>query len=281
MRLVSLAAMLLIGYSIGTLPGVAVGAAAQGLAVFAEAVYNGIRVRPVIRDYLVPAPVVTPLTWKVFFAFYIPLVLTSFMTLIWQPIGSAALSRMPRAVESLAIWQVLSGLLFILRSPGTALNEVVVAKMEKHGAYFLLRKFATWLAGISTSIHILIAVTPLAYLWFQNVAALRPALIDLALPAFWIAIPLPALTVLQSWYQGSILYSKKTRAIPESVAIYLGVIIFVLAVGVIWGKATGIYFGISALILGTTAQAIWLFVRSRTVMKQKIESDLSSEAVTV
>ena len=40
-----------------------------------------------------------------------------------QPIGSAALSRMPAAIESLAVWSVVSGFLFLLRSLGFAYNE--------------------------------------------------------------------------------------------------------------------------------------------------------------
>lgn len=277
-RLISLSSLLFIGYSIGSIQGVAVGAAAQGVAVFAEAVFNGFRVRPVLRKYLHNAPIQEPLTWRAFTAFYIPLVLTSFMTLIWQPIGSAAISRMPRAIESLAVWQVLSGLLFILRSPGTAYNEVVVALMDVRGAYRKLRNYAVSLATISTCVQLLVAVTPLAYLWFRYIAALNPSLMVMARTAFWIALPLPALTVLLSWYQGAILSSKKTRAIPESVAIFLGVVMLILFGGVTWGKVIGLYIGTSALVTGVGAQVLWLFTRSRAVMREAATHDETGEA---
>ena len=280
-RLVTLSIVLMIGYSIGGIQGVVVGTAAQALAVFAEAVYNGFRVRPVIRNYLVNAPEVEPLTWKAFFSFYIPLVMTSFITLIWQPIGSAALSRMPRAVESLAAWQVLSGLMSIFRSPGTALNEVVVAMIEKHGAFRKLQRFAVWLGVISTSVQLLFIISPLSFLWFKNVSAITPPLIALAKSAFWFAVPLPALSVLQSWYQGAILASKKTRSITESVTIFLIVIILVLIGGVVWGKVTGLYFGITGLMLGTGAQVLWLYFRSRAYMHLTAVRDMEPELVTV
>ncbi len=280
-RLFSLIILLTIGYSVGSLPGVMVGGGAQGFAVLAEAIFNGIYVQPVIRNYLVPAPIVKPLTWKAFFAFYIPLMLTSYLSLIWQPIGSAALSRMPKAVESLAVWQVLFGLLFILRSPGTALNEVVVAFLEKPGAYRALKKFAIYLIIFSTAVYFIIAATPLATLWFEELFELRPALLELALIAFWIGIPLPFLTVLQSWYQGAILFSKNTRSIPESVAIYLGVIILVLLSGILWSKTAGVYFGISALVSGTSAQVLWMYIRSRNFMKQVAARDLAFKKTTI
>ena len=279
-RLVTLSVILMIGYSIGTIQGVAVGTTAQALAVIAEAVYNGFRVRPVIRKYLVNAPEVEPLTWKAFFNFYIPLVMTSFITLIWQPIGSAALSRMPRAVESLAVWQVMSGLMFIFRSPGTALNEVVVAMIEKQGAFRRLQRFAVWLGVISTAVQLVFIVSPLSFLWFKNVSAITPALIALAQSAFWFAVPLPALSVLQSWYQGSILASKKTRSITESVTIFLAVIILVLFGGVAWGKTTGLYFGIAGMVLGVGAQVLWLFLRSRNYMRLAAARDSEPELAT-
>ena len=37
---------------------------------------------------------------------------------------------MPRALDSLAIWPILSGLLFIFRSVGIAYNEVVLTLIE-------------------------------------------------------------------------------------------------------------------------------------------------------
>lgn len=279
-RLVTLSAILLVGYSIGTIQGVVVGTAAQAMAVFAEAVYNGFRVRPVIRKYLASAPEVEPLTWKAFYSFYLPLVMTSFITLIWQPIGSAALSRMPQAVESLAAWQVMSGLLFIFRSPGTALNEVVVALIEKQGAFRKLQRFSVWLGVIATSLQLVFIISPLSFLWFTNVSAISPSLITLASSAFWFAIPLPALSVLQSWYQGAILASKKTRSITESVTIFLTVIILVLFAGVAWGKVTGLYFGVTGMVLGVGAQVLWLFIRSRQYMRQVAAREMEPELAT-
>jgi len=50
------ALVLSVGYSIGSLPGVVVGATAQALGVTAEAIYTGIRVQPVLRNELRLAP---------------------------------------------------------------------------------------------------------------------------------------------------------------------------------------------------------------------------------
>ena len=44
------------------------------------------------------------------------------MTLVIQPIGAAAMSRMPDALPSLACWPAVYGLVFLLRSLGFAFN---------------------------------------------------------------------------------------------------------------------------------------------------------------
>jgi hypothetical protein len=207
------------------------------------------------------------LSWREFGAFYFPLALTSLLSLIWQQIGSAALSRMPLALSSLAIWPVTSGLIFMLRSLGFAYNEVVVALLGIYGSSRNLRRFTI---GFSLAVAVLqmgFIATPLSALWFEKVTALEPALAELARRSFWLTLPLPVMSVLTSWFQGAIVFSKKTRAIPESFGFFLGVMMLLLAAGVAWIDLPGIYTGLGAFSLATLAQTAWLYVRSREVMR--------------
>jgi hypothetical protein len=276
-RLTTDAAVLSFGLIIGSIPGYIIGASSQALSTMAEAFYSGLRVRPVLRDQLKLAPVVKKLTWKAFFAFYIPLALTSLLSLVWQPIGSAALSRMPRALDSLAVWAVVSGLIFMLRSLGMAFNEVVVALMDQEGASAYLRKFSTYLFTVVSISHLLIAATPLAFLWFKYVSGLSPSLVHLAQIGFWFALPMPGLNVLQSWYQGAILFGKNTRAIPESMAIFLVTVLVVLGGGVLCGKFIGLYVGLLGFSIANFTQTVWLWIRSRQVMGLVNKRDHHSE----
>jgi hypothetical protein len=261
------------GLLIGTIPGYVIGAASQGLSTMAEAVYSGIRVRPILNLQVKTAKKVEPLTWKIFYAFYIPLALTSFLSFVWQPIGSAALSRMPKALESLAVWSVVSGLIFMLRSLGFAFNEVVVALLDQPGSSKDLRKFSTILALSTSGLHLLIAATPLAFIWFAYVSGLPPGLVELARVGYWLGLPMPALSVLQSWYQGTILYGRMTRGIPESMAIFLMTVLIILGGGVILGKFTGLYVGLLGFSIANGTQTIWLWVRSRSIMRNVIQRD--------
>jgi hypothetical protein len=266
-RLSSSGAVLLAGFLIGDIPGVMVGASAQAVGVVFEAIYAGIRVQRVLRYELDQAEAAEPLTWPAFASFYFPLALTSLMFLIWQPIGSAAISRMPQAIASLAAWQVVSSLTFMMRSFGFSYNEVVVALLGEKGSYANLRQFTITLSIATTALHFVIAATPLAMLWFSGVMALDSPLAELARIAFWVALPMPVLSTLQSWYQGAILHSRRTRAVPESVFVFLGTVFVILTAGVLVGTVTGIYVAMFGFVVATLAQTVWLGYRSRPVLQ--------------
>jgi hypothetical protein len=258
--------VLAIGYLTGTVPGIVVAAGAVTCGVVSEAIYAAWRVRPVLRDQVRSAvPVERALTFRAFLRFYIPLAMTSLLYLIVQPIGSAALSRMPNALESLAVWPVVYGLLLVLRSLGIAYTEVVVALLDEPRAMVQLRRFAVALTALTTGVMLIMVATPLATFWFQRVSALALRLATLAQWGLWIALPLPGLTVLQSWYQGIIVHSSRTRGVTEAMVIFLLVSCATLWAGVVWARVSGLYVGLTAFSTGVLLQTAWLWQRSRPV----------------
>lgn len=76
------------------------------------------------------------------------------------------------------------------------------------------------------------------------------------------------LSVLQSWYQGALLYSRNTSGIPESMAIFLVTVMIVLSFGVLSGKFTGLFVGLFGFSLANLTQTIWLWIRSRKIMRE-------------
>jgi len=256
--------VLIVGYLIGTIPGIVVATTAVAVGVMSEAIFIGIKVKPVIKNQLIPMPEIKPeLSKKSFLQYYIPLALTSLITLLSQPLISSALSRMPRALDSLAVWPVLSGLLFIFRSSGIAYNEVVVTLINKPNSYANLKKYALILASSTTGLLLLITITPLSTVWFKYISALPSSIISLANTALWFSLLIPGANAFQSWYQGLILNSGKTRGIPEAVAIFLAVTIATYTIGIYWIELPGIYIGTLGFSLGMICQALWLKVRSQ------------------
>lgn len=266
--------VLLIGYLLGDIAGIVVATGAVAAGVISEAVYVGLVVRPVLKYELRNTLTVKdPITLRSFLDFYIPLAMTSLLTLLVQPIGSAALSRMPQALESLAVWPVVSGLIFIFRSLGMAYNEVVVALLDEPRSFANLRRYSTWLTIGSSGLLLLVTITPLSSIWFENISALAPALATLAGSALWIAIPLPGLNVLQSWFQGTILHSRKTRPITEAVVFFLAINTATLTIGVIWAQTAGLYIALASFVISGFSQTFWLWLRSRSARDEVSQRD--------
>jgi hypothetical protein len=266
--------VLLIGYSSGTLQGILVATSAVSAGVISEAIYVGIVVRPVVKNQVFAMPAVKPaLNLHSFLKFYIPLVLTSLLTLLVTPIGSAALSRMPVAIASLAVWPVISGLTFMLRSVGVAYNEVVVALLDEPLSSQSLRRFAWLLAGATTIFILLVALTPLSLLWFQVISGLEPELANMGVTGLILAIPTAGLTVFQSWFQGLLLHGGRTRGVTEAVVVFLVTNATALWIGVTWGQVVGLYWIMATFTLAMTAQTVWLWFRSRPVKRMIQERD--------
>lgn len=263
-RLLTNVVVLSVAYATHAVSGIVAGASAVALGVVAEAVYAGLRVRPVLREHVWPAPAQDPpLTQQRFMRFYMPLMVTPVMMFFAMPLTSAAMSRMPLAIESLAAWPVIMGLVFTLRSVCFGLNEVVVAMLERPGAAPALRAFTQRLALATSAALGLMAATPLGAVWFGRVSALAPNLVALALPGLWIAFLLPAITAFQSLYQGTLVHAHETRGVTEAIAIYLITVIVALAAGGRMSGLPGLYAGLAATTVGNAAQMLWLWRRAR------------------
>ncbi len=267
-RLTANAVVLTAGYVYRQAPGIVVAATAVAVGVISEAVYAGLRIRPIVRDQIRTAPRdPTPFTTREFVAFYIPLALTSLITFFVSPVGSAAMSRMPDALSSLAVWPVVSGYVAVLRSPGLAYTEVIVALLDDVRAYANLHRFATLLGAGLVVLVVLVAVTPLAGVWLDDVMALPDNLLPLGRKALWLVTPLPVLALLQSWYQGIIVNSKRTRGVTESVVLYMVIMILAFTVGVATQRVAGLIVAVVAMSVAALAQVTWLRYRSRPAIR--------------
>ena len=210
--------------------------------------------------------------------FYIPLSLTQLLLLIASPLGSAAMSRMPLALESLAAWPVVAGVSFITRGFGGAYNEVVVTYIERPYTASTLRRVAWMLIVASSLLLLVLLVPPVASAVFGGLFDLKDPLPHMAWVSLFLMLPVPALTVVQSYFQGVILNSRHTRSISESVAIFIVVVGATLFAGVLWGVFTGLYVAVGAWTLGELIRTLWLWLRSRSARETlRVRDSLPSD----
>lgn len=286
-RLFTVIGLLAIGWLAGSLPGVIVAALAIAFGVVFEAAFVGGRVRPLVEEYYPEQAAVDKnnevlqmITVASFSAFYIPLAMTSILRLAFQPVISSAVSRSPMALESLAVWPVLYGLFFILRCSGYAFQEVAVSLLDSPGTRPVLSRFAALVSIASTAAFVLIAVTPLSRIWFLNFSGLSEELSRLGEMGIWFGCLLPALSVYQSWFQARLVHLRRTRAITESVIMYIAGSSLVLVISVLSGSMPGLFAAVLSLSVGISVQTGWLFWRCRGEEKKSAETDPGRDRVS-
>ncbi len=264
LRLAAYGLVLAVGSLVGSFSAIVVATSAISAGVLIEALYVRYQVRPVLTEHLKKeAGLRSPVTLSSFARFYIPLALTPFLTLLGQPVGAAALSRMAQPLESLAVWPMVFGLLFLVRSVGFAYQEVVVAMLDEPKARRRLKQFTVFLTSGATLLLLLVSATPLAGWWFETVSGLRPSLSQIASYGLIFGLLIPGLGVLHNWYQGLLVHARRTRPITESVAIFLLTCSAILWLGVQHGQLTGLHIGLMAFTVGAVFQAIWLRLQTR------------------
>jgi hypothetical protein len=239
--------------------GIVIATGSVTFGVFVEAAFVWVRARVLLPGPLAAAagqprgPDRGPLL-----AFYMPLALTPMFILAAQPVVAAGIARMPLPLEGLAVWGPLGGLAFLARSVGIAFNEVVIAHADDPAAEATLRRFAwSWGLGCSATLAI-VAGSPLGDMWFRDVIGLEPPLVALGVSALWLAVPLPLLTFLQSYWQGMLVHAHRTRAVTGSVIAFLVVMSALMVLGVMLGRWNGLLVAMIAFTTGNLAQTLWL-----------------------
>lgn len=268
LRMISMGTTLMIGYSFrSVLYGADVAAIALCVGVVVEgtfAVYFG---RKCARLYL-PSPEDTVISWKELALFVFPLILTQILSFAWMSIGSAAMSRMPNPIVSLAVWPVVSGLVNILRSFGMACNETALSLLRYKDSYKKLLTFTWYVIGASMVLYGLFAFTPIGNIWFETISALSHDLAAVARITILIGFSIPISSGLLYFYQACLLYVKKTRGFLEALVIFLVVIFAVMGIGIAWQKFDGVYVVMWGMTAALLAQMVWTWIRTKPYAAQ-------------
>ncbi len=266
-RLVATAAVLFGLASLETLAGVVVAALGVSAGVIAEALFASWCARQV-QPQLAALPLGEPLQFAAFWRFYLPLALTPLITLVIQPIGAAAMNRLPEGLVSVAAWGPVHALVFLTRSVGMAFNEVVVTLVGLTGGALALRRFAWRLAAGTVGALAVVAATPLGALWFDLAQGLPPEVASLARLGALVSLVMPAAQVAQSWYQGLLVQRRTTRPVTEAVVLYFLLCALGLQLGIAAAArglytAPGLLWTVVTFSVASVAQTAWLWHRAR------------------
>jgi progressive ankylosis protein len=216
------------------LPGAIIGAMALTVGVVGEALAARIMAGPALRA-LADSPEPPP-TQRELVNFYVPLALTSMLSMATSPLLILFMGRAADPVPCLAAWPVVSAFLFFFRSGGIAFQEVSVA-LRGPEASEVVRRAATLLAVFFTALLAVIVATPLARIWYHGVVHLDTSLLPFVLLPSVVMLPFPAFEYLLSYQRSGWILARKTRIITEATAlevVSLGLIMMTLTLGLGW-----------------------------------------------
>ena len=274
-RLTTMALTALVLYVTLAPPGAYVGAAALAAGVSAEAIVSRLMARDTVRSLCAttPDPSDGALGYRTIVRFYYPLALTSLIGLAVQPMLTFFMGRAPAPVESLAVFPVVASLSFIFRAMGLSYQEVVIALLGKHYEEVrALGRFALGL-GLASSVGLaLVALTPLAGIWFEAISGLAPDLARFAIVPTIVLIPIPLLSVILSFQRGILVVAHETRPITWATAIeVIGIVIGFPILGWKLGMV-GVTAATLAFLVGRSAGIVYLLRPSvRVVQRQATE----------
>jgi hypothetical protein len=261
-RVLAMALVALGLYLFTALPGAFVGAAALSAGVTAEAVASRFMARAAVRALLrrdtalQPGP---PLTIPAIVRFYVPLALTSVLTLGVNPMVTFLLGRSRAGLDSLAVWPVVTALVFAFRSAGIAYQEVGIALLgddRRHAG--VLGRFAGILAAATAGALAVVGFSPLAPAWFGTVSGLPPELVRFSLTPLRILCLMPALEVLLSFQRALLVHARRTALITWATAVEVTGIVAVMAVGVGAFDLVGAVAGAAGVLAGRVAANAFL-----------------------
>jgi hypothetical protein len=259
------------GFTLLDLSGAEIGGLALSFGVFAGAVSSYVFVLPIVRN-MKDDPSVIDLTWYELGRFYFPLALTNFMTFIVRPILSFGIARAVFPLESLAVWPVVTSVLFLFRSTALAYQEVVVSllkdeKDEKDEKdHTLLARFSVYLGCGLTFLLFIVAVTPLGELLYRYGSGLKDDLIPYTVIPTLIVVVIPFLTSLISWYRGVLIFKHETKIIAQAVLLNSVILILIIVTGPMFFDYPG---GIFAALAYTLSMGIELIFLRRKIMPSK------------
>lgn len=247
--------------ALGTpLPGALVGTAALSAGVVMEALASRYWARETVRKLLGTENVRRePLTYAAIRRFYLPLALTSILSLGVNPLVSFFLGRSRMPLESLAVMPVVNSLVFVFNTAGLTYQEVAItlagagAETHRH-----LKRFALILAGSTSGALFLLALSPLLGLWLVHVAGLTRDLAAFAVLPVTLMTLQPALTVALGFQRALLVTVRTTRPISWATGIEvagIALVLLLLTQGAGWVGAVA---AACAVVVGRALAALYL-----------------------
>jgi hypothetical protein len=197
--------------------------------------------------------------------FYMPLSLTSIMTLVSRPVLAYGIARSTQPFLSLAAWPVVQSVLFLFTSVAMSYQEAVIAQLgQDRSREALLRRFGIILGVVLTALFAVLGYTEGSRIWFGRVAGLTPELQALARPATMVLVLVPLLITERSYYSGLLVARGRTGLLGVSMGANTVTLLLLVVLLPLLTDLTGSSVAAIAFFGANLAQmaVLWAGVRS-------------------
>lgn len=266
-RLISMGTTAFLLYLLSDWPGVYIGTTALSTGVVVEALSARVMVHRILKRYRAGEISETndvELTYSGIYDFYLPLALTSILTLGVHPLVTFFVGKSAMALESLAVLPVVGSFVFLFRGLGISYQEAAITLLGRSKENDrLVTRFAVFLGATLSSLLLITAFTPLSRVWFSVVSGLTEELTNLARNPLMIMGLFPATSVLISFQRAILVKRGKTSPITGATVTEVVGIIIVLYLGVMHFSWVGAVAAVSAFMLGRLAATLYLWYHIR------------------
>jgi progressive ankylosis protein len=250
-------------YSFTDLPGAWIGAAAMSAGVLAEAAASRIMAGQSITEVMSGEPT-TPMSYREIIDFYYPLALTSTISLMVHPMVTFFLGQSRNSLESLAVMPVINALVFIFRSPGLSFQETAITMLGRSRDNLATVKLFAFYLGTAAALGLgLIALTPLAGIWFERISGLTSELAAYTRIPIRILVLMPALSVTLSMQRALLVSRRKTGPVTWASSLEVLGILLTLVITLKAGNWVGATAAATAFMVGRSLSILYLWNSSR------------------
>lgn len=216
-----------------------------------------------------------PLSYRMIFGFYSPLIVTTVVYNTVMPIVNSGLARSSQPELALSVFAVAWGLGFVVLSPFNMLHQVPLKYIGTvgNGNARAVRLFMLLTAVASAAALALISFTGLGYYILRYWIGTSHEISLLAADVLKFMCVSPFLLAAREYYWGILLKRRKTRFIWQGKTISLLVLLLVLLLTLSYTPANAAIIGVVCIISGEAAESLFLLWIFRRHLYERVPSE--------
>lgn len=199
--------------------------------------------------------------------FYLPLAMTSILTITTWPLITAGISHADMPAVSLAAWPVALSVLWLLTTPIQMLQQVAITLIQDARSHRMVVQFGLTVGLLGSLLLVFSAFTPFIELLLRHLVAVPAGVVPLVISALRILTPLPFVVAGQSLLQGLLISRGAGSCLRLAMMANIVVLSLLLLGGIADSRLPGVILAPIAMTGGLLAETIillWKFATSAT-----------------